>query len=59
MESNNNMDEWVSVSELAQRLGKTQQTIYNHIKQGYYRTKVFKRGTMRGLLVLCPKKKDE
>lgn len=43
--------EWVSVSELAQRLGKSKQTIYNKIRQGCYETKVFNRGSMRGLLV--------
>lgn len=55
--NNNNVQdiEWVSVSELADRLGTTKQTIYNHIKQGYYPTKEFKRGKMRGLLCGVPK----
>ena len=48
-------DDWVSVSEMAQRLGCTKQTIYNHIKGGRFKTKVFARGTMRGLLVCVPK----
>lgn len=47
----NNKTEWVSVSELAKRLGKSKQTVYNRIKQGCYETKVFQRGSMRGLLV--------
>lgn len=43
--------EWVSVSELAQRLGVSDQTIYNHIKEGLYETMEFQRGTMKGILV--------
>ena len=48
-------EEWISVSELAQRINTTKQTVYNKIKQGVYPTKVFMRGTMRGLLVRAPK----
>ena len=57
---NNSMinEEWISVSELALRTGKTKQTIYNKIKQGIYPTKVFNRGSMRGLLVCVPKVND-
>lgn len=51
----NNETEWVSVSELAKRIGKSKQTVYNKIKQGCYETKVFNRGSMRGLLVGTPK----
>lgn len=51
-------EEWISVSELALRTGKTKQTIYNKIKQGIYPTKVFNRGSMRGLLVCVPKVND-
>lgn len=56
--NNNEQDiEWVSVSELANRLRTTKQTIYNRIKQGYYPTKEFSRGKMRGLLCGVPKPK--
>lgn len=59
MESNNNMDEWVSASELAKRLGVSTQTIYNRAKKHRYETMVFKRGVMNGILLRVPKKKDE
>jgi excisionase family DNA binding protein len=52
MESNN--EEWVSVSDMAQRLGVSKQTVYNYIKEHRFATKEFSRGTMRGLLVSCP-----
>lgn len=47
--------EWISVSELAQRIGKTKQTVYNKIRAGLYDTKTFSRGKMRGILVKFPK----
>ena len=43
--------EWVSVSDLAKRLGVSDQTVYNHIKDGLYETMEFQRGTMKGILV--------
>ena len=47
--------EWVSVSELAKRLHKTKQTVYNLIKKDVYETKKFQRGSMRGFLIFIPK----
>lgn len=47
--------EWVSVSELARRIGKTKQTVYNYIRQGLYATMEFQRGKMKGILVQVPK----
>lgn len=55
MESNKNEYEMISVSEMAKRLGCTNQTIYNRIKKGLYKSKVFMRGSMRGILVCVPK----
>lgn len=57
----NSNDEWISVSAMAERLGKTKQTVYNYISEGRYKTKEFTRGSMRGLLVCVPtnKKCDE
>lgn len=52
---NSENTEWISISTLAERLGVTKQTIYNHVKQGMYPTKEFKRGTMRGVLVQVAK----
>lgn len=43
--------EWISISELAERMGCSSQTIRNQIKQGMYETMTFKRGTMSGILV--------
>ena len=56
--NNENDVEWISISELAQRIGKTKQTAYNQCKQGLWQTKVFKRGSMRGLLVAYPKSQN-
>lgn len=47
--------EWVSVSELARRIGKTKQTIYNYIRKNLYETMEFQRGKMKGILVQVPK----
>lgn len=55
---NSSKEEWVSVSEMAARIGKTPQTIYNHIKEGRYKTREFVRGSMRGVLICIPKEKD-
>lgn len=56
MQTNESKDmEWVSVSELAKRIGKTKQTIYNYIRQNLYETMVFRRGKMTGILVKVPK----
>lgn len=48
----NGNEEWISVSELAQRIGKTKQTAYNQIKAGLWVSKEFTRGSMKGILVL-------
>ena len=58
MKKNNNY-EWISVSELAKRIGKTNQTAYNRVKKGMWETKVFTRGSMRGLLVKYPIQQDD
>ena len=56
MENNGN-EEWISVSELARRVGKTKQTCYNQIKAGLWETKTFSRGSMIGILVLYKNEK--
>ena len=43
--------EWVSMSELAKRIGCSVQTIRNKCHQGLYETMIFKRGRMNGILV--------
>ena len=58
MENNQLNEDWISVSEMAKRLGCTKQTIYNHIKDGRYKTKEFRRGSMRGILVLDTKQNE-
>ena len=58
MENNQLNEDWISVSEMAKRLGCTKQTIYNHIKDGRYKTKEFHRGSMRGILVLATKQNE-
>jgi excisionase family DNA binding protein len=58
MANNQLNDDWISVSEMAKRLGCTKQTIYNHIKDGRYKTKEFRRGSMRGILVLATKQNE-
>ena len=47
--------EWISVSELAKRIGKTPQTAYNQVKAGLWESCTFKRGSMVGILVAYPK----
>lgn len=47
--------EWISVSELAKRIGKTNQTAYNQVKAGLWESRTFKRGSMVGILVAYPK----
>ena len=47
--------EWISVSELAKRIGKTNQTAYNQVKAGIWESLTFKRGSMVGILVAYPK----
>lgn len=54
MEANQNNEEWISVSEMAKRLGCTKQTVYNKIARKEYQTKEFSRGSMRGLLIRVP-----
>lgn len=53
MESNDY--EMISVSELAKRIGKTPQTIYNQIKQGLWEIVEYQRGKYKGILVKYPK----
>lgn len=43
--------EWYSVSELAEKLHVSTQTIYNRIKKGEYETQPFKRGMYKGFLI--------
>ena len=50
---NENDYDWVSVSEYANRLGKSKQTIYNMVKANELESKQFKRGSMIGLLIKC------
>lgn len=47
--------EWISVSELAKRLGITTQQVYNRIKDGMYETINYQRGSMNGYLVKVKK----
>ena len=47
--------EWVSVSELAELLNVSTQTIYNRVKKQMYEIKKFKRGKMIGVLIKKPK----
>ena len=58
MENNQLNEDWISVSEMAKRLGCTKQTCHNHIKAGRYKTKEFRRGSMRGILVLATKQNE-
>lgn len=46
-----NKSEWISVSELAMRLGVSKQTVYNRIRENLYETQTFRRGKMSGILV--------
>lgn len=48
--------EMLSVSEVAKRLGKTPQTIYNQISQNMWETVEFQRGKYKGILVKFPVK---
>lgn len=59
MENNQFNDDWISVSEMAKRIGCSKQSIYNYIKAGRYKTKEFVRGSMRGVLVCVPKQNDD
>lgn len=52
--NDNKEEEWISVSEMAQRMGVTKQTIYNYVKEQRFATKEFSRGSMRGLLIRVP-----
>lgn len=48
--------EWISLSELARRIGKTYQTAFNYaVKDGRYETMEFTRGKMRGWMVKVAK----
>lgn len=56
MQTNESKDmEWVSVSELAELLNVSKQTIYNKVKAHLYEIKNFKRGKMVGILIKKPK----
>lgn len=44
-------NDMLSVSELAERLGVSKQTIYNRVRKGIYASTTFNRGKMRGILV--------
>ena len=46
-----NSGEWISVSEYAERIGKSKQTVYNLVRAGLVLSKTFKRGKMSGILV--------
>lgn len=59
MENNQLNEDWISVSEMAKRIGCSKQSIYNYIKAGRYKTKEFVRGSMRGVLVCVPKQNDD
>lgn len=48
-------EEWVSVSEMAERASVSTQTIRNRIKEGLIDTVTFKRGKMRGILCRAAK----
>ena len=48
--------EWISLSELARRIGKTYQTAFNYaVKDDRYETMEFTRGKMRGWMVKVAK----
>ena len=48
--------EMLSVSQVAEKIGRTPQTVYNQIKAGMWETVEFSRGKYRGILVKYPKK---
>lgn len=48
-------NEFISVSEMAEKTGKTKQAIYSRVKRGVYETRTFRRGSMIGVLI---KEKD-
>lgn len=43
--------EWISVSECAKRIGKSEQTVRNNIRNGILTAKEFQRKSMKGFLV--------
>lgn len=47
--------EWVSVSEMARRIGVSTQTIYLRIKAGIYETQRIERGSSHGWIIKTPK----
>lgn len=51
----NEQYDMLSVSDVAKRLGKTPQTIYNQIKQGLWDTIEYNRGKYKGILIKYPK----
>lgn len=51
---NENNCEWVSVSEYADMVGKSTQTIYNRIKDGAVKYITFSRGKYKGILIKNP-----
>jgi transposase len=50
----NNDYEWLSVSDVAKRIGKSKQTIYNWCANGKCKFKTFNRGKMIGILIRFP-----
>ena len=48
--------EMIGVSEVAKRLGRSPQTVYNQIKAGMWDTVEYSRGKYKGILVKFPKK---
>lgn len=53
-EMENNDYEWLSVSDVAKRIGKSKQTIYNWCANGKCKFKTFNRGKMIGILIRFP-----
>lgn len=55
----NKLNEYISVSDYAQYIGKTPAHVYNLIKEGLVPAVTFQRGTMIGRLVEKPIDYDE
>lgn len=54
MISSNNQQQYISVSEYANMVGKSTQTIYNRIKDGTVKYITFSRGKYKGILIKNP-----
>lgn len=59
MTGGTNNDDWVSVSEMARLSNVSKQTVYNRVRDGFYVTRTFKRGKMKGILICVPRNTDE